>query len=366
MRQLFRTCRARAFTLIELMVAITIILVLMALLLSGIARAVGRAREVGGQRAVETLTLGITQFENEFGFAPPLVHDGAVMTMGDPTRRPAASTEDGPVVEMNAGQLTWEQLVVWLEGSRADSDILRRRTGVGADGVELIGGGVWDDDGAWDDIRYSKYALPYYLGGVGGKRLDGVAGPGMARPQADGLFVGVGYPVGSTRDRYPPMVDADKGSLKTAIGYFEPEEYPEHGQAAPASPMPTDSEVAYIDPWGRALRYYRWEPGRLSGGRLVVENTLDLNIPPVLLNPEVYGAVRNDPSTARDIDLTSGNAELKAARYAVVSAGPDGLFGTEPTDELARRLRRPTPTTLEEKMALRKLAWENNIVGLGK
>ena len=364
---------SRGFTLVELLVGITIIAILAALLLSGLTRAVSRARSASAQKSVNALVLGVTQFQNDFGFYPPLVHDGAVMSDGDNARRPMTEIDgriqDGPLVQIDSGDILFERLVVWSEG--VDFAFFRRRTGGASnDAVELTEGGVWDDDTAWSDLRYSKFALPFYLSGVGGKRLDGVAGPGFARPQSNGLFVGVGYPVGSTRDRYEPVVDADKGSLKLRIGYFDPTEFLEHDSAEPGTIEPTDAEVAYLDPWGRAYRYYRWEAGRLDNGRLVVESTLDLNIPAVLVDPEIYAAVRNDPVNAVDDrienDLTGGNAELRSARFAIVSAGPDGLFGTEPTDEIARVLRVDRPTSLEGKATLRKQAMEDNIVGLGK
>jgi len=367
--RLARRAMARAgFTLVELLVGITIIALLAALLLSGLTRAVERARSTAAQQAVNTLVLGATQFENDFGFYPPLVHDGVVISNNDDLRRPGTEIDgqfqDGPLVAIDTGDIQFERLVVWSEGT--DLSFFRRRSGDQSDPVQLPDGGEWDDDLAWSDIRYSKFALPFYLAGVGGKRLDGVAGPGFARPQSNGLFVGVGYPVGSTRDRYEPVVDPDKGSFKQVIGYSESLEYLEHATPEPGTIEPTDSEVAFLDPWGRAYRYYRWEPGRFESGRLVVENTLDLNIPPVLLDPNLYAEVRNDLNMAGEIDLTSGNAELRSARFAVVSAGTDGLFGTEPIERIARALRVDEPTALTAQVQLRGLVMEDNLVGLGK
>lgn len=355
------------FTLIELLVTIAIIGVLAALLLAGVSKAVARARATSAARSVDALVLGVRQFDDQFGFLPPLVHDGVVISDGSPGFRPLTPIDgqrrDGPVVDVTVGNILFKQLVVWSEG--ADSSFFRRRTGTGGDAVELPSGGVWNDDSAWDDRRYSKYGLAYYLTGVGDKDLDGVRGPGLARPQSNGLFVGVGYPVGSSRDRYEPVIEGDTDSMRLITGYFDPDEYGEHGFATPTGFQPPDTHVAFTDPWGRAIRYYRWEPGRLVNGQFVVETTLDLNIPAVLLDPSQYAAVGNDPNRAKSIDLTGGNAELRAARFAIVSAGPDGLFGTEPTDVLADRLGRSRPTTLDDKIALRKRAWQDNIVGLG-
>jgi len=361
---------ARAFSLIEILVSIVIIALLAALLLSGIARATVRARVLTAERGVDALVLGVRQFEDQFGFLPPLVHDGEVISQGDNARRPFIAQvepqiDDGPLAERVTTGFRWEQLVVWSEGE--DLDFFRRRSGRGADQIELVPGGpAWNDDEAWDDLRYSKFSLPYYLGGVGGVLLDGVQGPGMARPRADGNWEGVwrGTPA---RDRYDPVIDGEKSSLKLVFGYFEPAEYAEHGETAPTNVTPPDSHAAYVDPWGRAYRYYRWERGRYVGRRLVTETTLDLNIPPVLIDPVAMAAIRNDPANARTLPggLTGDNAELRGARYAIVSAGPNKLFGNEPIDEIARVLREPVPTSLDGQAAMRKSAWDDNIVGLG-
>jgi prepilin-type N-terminal cleavage/methylation domain-containing protein len=363
------TSRSRlAFTLVELLVGVAIIAVLAALLLAGVTRAVERAKSASAQRSVDSVVQAIGQFKSQFGFLPPLVHDGAVISAGSNEIRPstpvAGSVQDGPVAEINTGDVQFRQLVVWSEG--ADNAFFRRRRGSGADPVEMIpGGSVWNPDTAWDDRRYSKFALPFYLTGVADKDLDGVRGPGMARPQSNGTFLGVGYPVGSSRDRYEPVIEGDKESLRVVTGYFEAEEYAEHGQSAPSDPAPEDTHQAYVDPWGRAIRYYRWESGRLEAGRLVVETSLDLNIPPVLFDPETYAGLANNDANAVGEDLTNGSAELRAARFAVVSAGPDGVFGTEEIDFIADTLRLTRATTPAQAATLRKRAWEDNIVGLG-
>lgn len=373
MRNATSTSRSRlAFTLVELLVGVAIIAVLAALLLAGVTRAVERAKSASAQRSVDSVVQAIGQFKSQFGFLPPLVHDGEVMA-GDgflpsgPFGQAAVnpSTEDLWPIVMNginfrAGS---QRLAVWVEGS--DRDFFRRRSGTGADSIEIPGSGAWNPDRAWDDRRYSKFALSYYLTGIGTRLLDGVEGPGYARPQLDGFFVGVAFQIGSSRDRYEPVIEGDKDSLRILTGYFEAEEYPEHNLSAPVDPEPADSNAAFVDPWGRAIRYYRWEAGRLEAGRLVVETGLDLNIPPVLIDPVLYAGLANNDTDAVGKDLTNGSVELRAARFAVVSAGPDGVFGTEEIDFIADTLRLTRATTPEQAATLRKRAMEDNIVGLG-
>lgn len=358
-----------AFTLVELLVVISIVALLVGVLTVGLTKALNTAKKAASEQSTKALVQAVEQFRTEFGFLPPLVHDGLVISGGDPAFQPAAnlaqSQLDGPTVDIGVSDARPDIVLVWSEG--ADRNFLRRRTGSGADEIDLPGGGTWDDDRAWDDRRYSKFSLAYYLGGVLGKGIDGLEGPGFARPLADGSFEGVGYPVGSTRDRYEPTMDVDRRGVRIQVGYGELSEFPEHDQAAPAALMPGDTEIALVDSFGHAYRYYRWEHGRFyaATGKFEVRNALDMNIPPVLIDPVLYADVRNNSSDADETDLTQGNIQLRSARFAVVGAGPDGLFGVESIDTIADVLREPVPLDLEEIAKMRKRVWDDNAVGYG-
>ncbi len=373
-----RPATRTGFTLIELLVVLAVILVIAGLLLAGLARSVGKARASVGERAVGALVTGVDQFKAEFGFLPPLIHDGQAMASDGyaPEGLPAVGSQAGwPVVRRSVGGLSVDQLAVWSESDgtinsyNSYGNFIRRRVGPGTDAVRLPAGTAWNIASAWEDRRYSKFSLPYYLSGIGGRAVDGVEGPGMSRPLFNGQFEGVllrAARVGTPRDRYEPVIDTNRQSLRLVTGYQHRADYAEHNATMPAADTVPDSHAAFVDPWGRAFRYYRWEPGRLVNGRLVVQNSLDLNIPPVLINPEVYARVRNADGSAdaRDIDLTAGSVELRSARYAIVSAGPNGLFGTESIEHIAQVLGQAA-TTEADIIRLRKMAWEDNIVGLG-
>lgn len=376
----------RAFTLLELVVVFAIIVLVISFLSSALGRATISARQTASQRSAEALAAAVEQFQLEFGFLPPLVHDGAIISGGgirpiDPETN-SVSTEEGPLKTVTGGVYVYQTLVVWSQST--DFDFLRRRDGSAADEVDLSSGdGRWNIDTAWDDRRYSRYALAYYLTGILPRSVDGIAGEGMTRPLINGGFANVGYPVGSTRDRYEATIDINRRGVRVQHGYARPVEIAEHDgnididmlnmmdaqsvyDLYPAADQ--DNLVALVDAFGTAFRYYRWEHGRYDDRRrLVTENSLDLNIPPVLLDPEAMIALENDDSFDPIPDLTEGDLKVRQARFAIVGAGADRLFGTEPIDYIVEQLGERDPAGDPVEIArIRKVAMFDNVVALGK
>lgn len=373
----------RGFTLLELMLVFGLLLLIMGFLASSISRATESARQAASQQSVEAIAAAVEQFRLEFGFLPPLVHDGPLVS--DNNFRPidpltgSPISEEGPLQDglVDTGY-TYQTAVVWSPGH--DFDFFRRRDGSNStDPVALPSGSMWDLNEAWDDRRYSRFSLAFYLTGALPRSVDGVAGSGMSRPLASGGFVNVGYPGAATRDRYEPSVDTNRNGMELNVGYARFIEAAEHN-AVPYSdmlsatdiydlydPSELDSLVSLVDNFGTAYRYYRWESGRYVGTQLVTETTLDMNIPPVLLDPDQLVLVQNNDANAADIDLTSGNIQLREARFAIVGAGADRLFGTEPIDYLVEQLNQNDPSGDPVAVAqIRKLAMEDNVVSYGK
>lgn len=357
---------ARAFTLAELLVVILIIALLMGILLV----AVGHARSIVGQKSAQasaqSIARGVQQFEQTFGFPPPLVQDGlqsdggGAMTVppavidragdtaspGRPVIVPPAPASDRlrMVVVYNpaypANRRFLEGLDPATTGTPGDQDLINRYDPEGHEGLWRL-----------TNQRYSKYSLGIYLAGAMPAAVDGVDGPGMVRPLADGTFEGVvadsngEYETAgrtTSRERFEPFFDADSRGAKLTREYFDLDEYRENAGDAGLSvndpTMETDwRHAAVVDSEGKAYRYYRWEPLSESYG-LQISGTYMLNIPWVLLDDEALHDLNQTPADAGKIDLTAGNAKLRGARWAVVGAGPNGVFGTEPIETLRRVL----------------------------
>lgn len=295
--------RAAGFTIVELLVSIIIIFLLVTLLVVAVNRAKSAAGTAAERQTVSAMKTGVEYFQNEFGFLPPLVKDN------NSTKYPK-----GPILPQGPLGLNGNP-VVYRTSNKDDLIYLR--------GDEV------DDDGS-NDYRFSEYSIPYYLIGVlgaapDGEPIDGVVGPGFKTPERDGSFEKSG------REFQP---------------FFDP---PGRAQGV----VEVNAEEGRFELRGSkgfAYRYYRWEPGRATGENVgqVIDTPEDYNV------PAIVGDAGEDP-------------ELRGARFAIVSAGPNGVLGDDtegmgdPETFWQQMLGRAASTA----QLLRK-AREDNVVEVGR
>jgi type II secretory pathway pseudopilin PulG len=328
------------FTLVELLVGLIVIAALMAMLIVGLTKASRFARKAAAQQTLSALKQSTSTFENEMGFLPPLVYDGSDMGSFDARTRGAFS-DSGPVYVDNFGRSLVD---VYQLGQSQGRDFLR--------GSFLAVGGAPD----YRDPRYSKFSLPFYLSGALGKDVDGVEGPGMSKPLPDGAWAGVGDVLGGGNTTYDPFMETGRSSARIEREYFDAVEAAELGGSQPGD---IRNRLALVDGNGKAYRYYRWLHDRDPA------NTLDLNIPGVFIDPVTLSEAMSDPT----IDVTENNVQLRGASWAIVSAGANGLFGTEQISDILDKLKLPydagSITPIEEALARREAAIDN-VVGIGE
>ncbi len=173
------------------------------------------------------------------------------------------------------------------------------------------------------DKRYSIYSLPYYLLGILGEDVDGIEGPGFVEPLRNGSFkIASGPASNRTGRRFEPFFNA--GSYDGAVQLIAPEE----------------GRIELRDRSGSPFRYYRWIRGDASGA---INTLSDLNIPWLVGDP-------------------AENESLRSAEYAVVGAGPNGVFGDEDTAFLEAKLNmRGQPAD-----QIARAAAVDNVVGVGR
>ncbi len=272
------------FTLVETLFSVLIIGVLLGLLLFGLRAASNAGRAAAERQNVQALKLAADQFRQEFGFAVPLVRD----------MHPDAAMRRR--IEPIPGGSGNRRIAVYDTGNPTQVDILRGSR-MSPPIIDAF------------DYRFSRQSLPYYLLGALNEPLnvasetpdmipiDGVAGPGFLKPRPDGTFeipAGVASGAASASKRtgikHDPLFVASSSSVRLVTD-----------GAAP-------SVVELRDRQGKAYRFYRWARGQVGTG--IVTTSADLNVPLMLGDP-------------------AENPELRNADWAIVAAGPDGVFGDE-------------------------------------
>lgn len=399
----------RGFTLFELLTTLAIIAILLGILLVGVDAARRAARTAADAATLSGIRQAADAFRREFGFEVPLVFDGRPFDQLPESMRPARARGAGGSFTPVAATAGTSILTVDVTSAAGGSDLYPD----GLRALNIYDRGAPDDRaflrGQWargtrpvyqgsaasesvSDPRYSKSSLAFYLAGLGQANLDGVEGPGMADPLDDGTFVQASRvvrpgeepdgkaPAVATRGRHDPFVDLGFTTSRLRQAFLDPVEAREHGLLPPTS-ADAASQVAITDRNGRGFRYYRWEPDarvRQAGGqtealairepgtnvfglgRSGTTGQADLNLPPVFSLATDTGSPSDDP--------TGGIVGLRSARWALVGAGPNRVFGTETIDELieALDLRRSfDPSSDVDRRELRRLAAEDNIVEVG-
>lgn len=309
------------FTIIELLVTIGAIALLIGLLIVGLQKGMLLAKGSADQQTARSIKLAIDQFKQNFGFVPPLVKDVKYSMW----------LEDHPLIP----------------GEKRVAVYLPRRTDTGGfnkDWKDLRGDDITTENDP--DKRYSTASLAYYLVGVLDTPvnssvkipIDGVQGPGFVTPLVDGAFKVPAAlkdpnqkPVSKRTGRvFQSMVDVGRSGLRV---------YRDTTDA-------TGAKIELQDRTGTAFRYYRWKQGERgqTSGAIKIKDVKDLNVP----------AVVGDPAE---------NPLLREADFAVVGAGPNGVFGDEPLSVITDKLG--LGADYGESRA-RQLAREDNVVEVGR
>ncbi|MBL8876484.1 MAG: prepilin-type N-terminal cleavage/methylation domain-containing protein [Phycisphaerae bacterium] len=325
-----RAARSDGFTLIELLVSIAIIAILITLVAAGAAHFTKVARGVSERQTVVQMNQAVQAFKQEFGFLPPLVnHTDTVRPVEyTPATNPKVAVPNSYGSAVAGGVNSFNGNTVFLEGFSNAGDprsgnqnstrIMSSDWAPGSAGATATG----------PDYRFSEYSLAYYLVGALPRGLDGVEGPGMFRPRADGSFeIGSSSASGRVNDvagkSYQPFVDPTRRSPKLEIDlrtFATRDADLTWRDPATNQNVSLNTRSRLLSPAGKAYRYYRWSPRQISKASITyydpaggnfnrVEDGIDrLNVPSLL----------GDPRT---------DADLRNAEYAIVSCGPDGFFG---------------------------------------
>jgi type II secretory pathway pseudopilin PulG len=338
--------------MVELLISVLVIGILMALLITGALYARRSARAVADGQAIRNVAQAVVAFKQEFGFIPPLIRDEDPGAGSNPIILPGNATQPA-------------RLHVYTPlATQADADALR---------ASLV---PYSSSNPLADSRFSEVSLAAYLAGViptdrgggapAGVPIDGVPGPGFYKPKRDGSFAippDVLNPNPNAADasarkggKYEPLVNLSKSGVQ--FGH-DPGDPPE--------------EIVLQDSRGVPIRYYTWIRGAANG---TIATYADLNIP-LMVGRWNGAAGGRDPDPRWDATLAAfygltppsrdigQNAALRNATWAVVGAGPDGLFGDESAAELAKYYGNKVLGSPGEELKARLAAEKDNLVEVG-
>lgn len=279
MHSITRPCRGRrGFTIVEATITIGIIALLASIVIYAVGKVRGQGDVVAERAMVTTLQKAVERFKQEYGFLPALVID-----------TPANATN--PVMVSNG------QIQVWQTKDLYDPNT-------------TLNGSTCSGDNVANRRCYSVHSLAYYLAGALDVTYDGGAGLTFTAPTSDGQF--------SKRGRaHDAMVDLTQ--QKTRLGATR--------LYIANSTSPTPSQRVDCRVWDRwstgstggasyEIRYYRWLPSFYPQNDPKAGQVQYWNVP-----IELGGNPVNSQPPLK--------AELRTAEYAIVSAGPDHLFGDE-------------------------------------
>lgn len=315
--------RRRAFSLVEILVAILVIGTLMSILLVALAKAKVFVRSTSDLQTALTIKTGVEQFKQEFGFLPPMVRERYTTPLS---------------VEGAGGQIA-----VYSLRNPAHLAFLRAMP-------------VLDPTNPFADDRYSDYTVGYFLAGsLGVDRapglnlpIDGVEGPGLYTPRADGTF---DVPKDVERAASGTAGETNRGGKK-----YDPF-VPLSGNGIKVVTDPGNAlNVTVRDAKNIPIRYYRWEHN--DGAQLIA----DMNVPRIVAR--VPGTIPGEiVRPERDL---SANAKARDAQFAIVCAGPNGLFGDEDMAAITLVLGGGDSPPAAEERRLRLEAEKDNIVEIGR
>jgi prepilin-type N-terminal cleavage/methylation domain-containing protein len=355
----------RGFTLLEILVAVLILALVLALLIGGVRAVMGFTKSTVDRQTVHTLQMAVATFKKEFGFLPPLVRDRDE-SAGQPRLR------YGP----HAGLPVWTENVA--PPPQSTGPVTRKIAIYGEDSTWST---TWQDDfvqaelssnpnNPFFDYRFSEQTLAYYLAGglstswvnnpmwTPAEPIDGVIGPGFLAPFQDGRFQ---LPSSFALDpasraairlprKYEPLVNIGGSAPKLVA--------PASGSAGPGN---DERMVQLRDRSNVPIRYYRWKH-RAQPTSNPPNPYYDLCLPRLVGRDPVSTGL----PTPEDRDV-SRNIALRSATYAIVAAGPNGVFGDE--EDLAAMCRKMgvgMATTPDKEFQVRLQAEKDNIVEVGE
>ena len=315
----------RAFTLVELLVVITIIVLLIGILVPTGLFVLSNARKSSNQQLLQTISDGVYAFNQDFRYIPPLLSPQP----GSPT---LAYSPDHLLATNHTGATR-------SASARLTELSDRRWHSVTSLPVYLLGVGSLAPPAAQSTIA----PTPGFLQEGGANyddRHDGAAGPGIRDPGPDRSWGGAANR-GAHRPTfqgrvYGPYIDPNIALANVRSARLT--DFPFRNRINP--PLTEDNieemdMLVFIDRFDTPTRYYKDWPERAPGFPTPPGQSPETlrEAPAELISYDTMLPLLGTPT---DLDRRLIDRELIGKPFALLSAGPDGRWGELPARRTSR------------------------------
>lgn len=294
----------RAFSLVELLITVGVVIVVASLVIYVSAAARRSAQEANTQALMNSMSQGLTQFKNDTGYYPPVLDNDRSLASAfpssgfDPFMNPSADAED--YAEDRQQWYSETTLADYMLGYGGyDQDGYGNRTGENPPlGIRHPG-----PDGVWGADRYGS-------GGLVDRSWSGSSSNNLFRQQElSGRVLGP----------YITLSDQRLVGMLTPSGKVLFPGDPGYNDTAPK---------AIADYWGNAIRYYRTPyPGNDPGAKLHEASNANFTpslIDVVVLRPQTIAVGQVIDSQVSDADGDNkASRQMRSAGFALFSRGAD-------------------------------------------
>jgi type II secretory pathway pseudopilin PulG len=301
-----------AFTLVELLIVIAVIIILLSILVFGLNIATKSAQSANTQTLLKTLSQGLIRFEGDMGYLPPILDNNRKLI--EPPNPYAAGGDYQEDIQ------EWYSLTTLCE--------------------YLVGYGHHRQDGY-------GFVPPSQGGGGSGLFPNEIPATGIRHPGLDGVWgAGIGAidkrnPVDTGRV-YGPYIELDNPKLIAILHPTGPDSYVivRPGERSFDELEAAGNPKVILDFWGEPIAYYRrpYPSGAITQSYRAVDRDGDgapESVPTlsdfIRLRPfdvgdaDVNAAFGDNSTIVSGGDRTSTYA-LESAEFGLFSAGPDRAF----------------------------------------
>jgi prepilin-type N-terminal cleavage/methylation domain-containing protein len=309
------------FTLVEMLVVISIIVILVALLLVAVTQVIGGGYEVMTLNDLRQMTVAMDNFKAKFGVLPP----SKIILIGNRALYEARSDNNTDMGRLYRDSYNYIN-ALWPRIDWTTS-------------IDWSGAGL---PSSVEFILEGDQCLVFFLGGIpfhdpANPTLTGCRG--FSSKPTNPTYIPP--PAESALDVRVSFMQFDNSRLFARDAVWQAAR---HAENKPYTAAPSPAFYSYKDPWGTEMPYAFFSSGKRNNGysSTVDPKTRAIGDCPSLI---LFGPYCEGMPSSAGVDIVSPTRYINPTRFQIISAGKNGWFGTGGpwSPALAATPRKPSP-----------------------